>query len=199
MKSAGLLVITRNDAVASNDFEHGAADLGIAQQLGLAQIVLLGDAAELRAVLPKMLIEPALVGKADAGAPTASLDRHAGVGCGRAAHEVALSTLGDVRPVEKDRDCRQYRRQQAAPWHPSRASHHGRYSAPPLNQRAIMRRSASVMWVRFPGGMTRVIHTCWLIIAAGPEFVGGSRTTPLGGAAKPSCVGLAAWQDWQRS
>ena len=43
-----------------------------------------------------------------------------------------------------------------------------------MNQRAIRRRSASVMGVRFPGGMTRVTHTCWLIIAARARIVEGA-------------------------
>src|SRR5262249_53544585 len=149
-----------------NGFEHRTADSGIAQKLSLTQIVLLGDSAELRTMLRKMLVKPALIGKTDAGAPAVGLCRCVGVGRGGTADELVLAALGDMRPKENDRNCRQCPRQQAAPRHPSPASHHGRYCAPPLNHRAIRRRSASVMWVRLPGGMTRVAQTCWLIIAA---------------------------------
>ena len=93
----------------------GPPTCGIAQELGLAQIVLLGDAAELGAVLVVVLVEPALVGKADVGAPAARLHRALVSVAAAAAHDVALAALGDVGPVDEDRGHSQRRRQQAAP------------------------------------------------------------------------------------
>ena len=51
------------NTVAPDDFDDRAAHLGVAQQLRLPQIVLLGDAAEFAAVLFEVLFEPARVGR----------------------------------------------------------------------------------------------------------------------------------------
>src|SRR5216683_2895797 len=113
---------------------------------------------------------------------------------------IARAALGELGPVDKDRSRRQHRRQQAAPGQGARTDIHAAYCAPPLNQRAIRRRSASVMWVMLPGGITRETQTCWSIIAARARISSCvSKITPLGGAAKPSCVGFVAWQGWQRA
>src|SRR5471032_285166 len=56
------------------------------------------------------------------------------------------------------------------------------------------------MFVRLPGGMTRDTQACWLtMVARALSWSAVSSSTPLGGAEKPSCVGLAAWQDTQRA
>ena len=102
----------------------GSAELGVAQELRLVQVVLLADGAELGAVLFEVLVEPALVGEADAGAPAARR-RRAGVGCGRTARDVAGTAVGDVGPVEEDRGRRQRRREQATPGQGARADNHG--------------------------------------------------------------------------
>lgn len=71
----GLAIVARDHAVSPYGFEDRLDRPGVAQELRLPQVILLGDAAELRTMLGVVLVEAALVGEADRRSPGANARR----------------------------------------------------------------------------------------------------------------------------
>ena len=121
--------VCRSKRVTTPSAAHGLQDrtahLGVAQELRLVQVVLLGDVAELGAVLFKVLVEPARSAKPTPGPQPRPSVATRGIGDGRPARDVARAAVGELGPVDKDRGRRQRRRQQATPGQGARTDVHG--------------------------------------------------------------------------